>query len=97
MSTIIRFTEVAGAAMTPEAQSDQPPTTAQSAAKRMRAYRRRRRHGLRRVQLEVGRAELHGLIARGYLSPDKREDLDAIKLAIDDLMFDCFNGAFRYT
>jgi hypothetical protein len=72
--------------------SVQPSAKAQSAAERMRAYRRRRRHGLRRVQLQVGRAELHGLIAKGYLSPDKREDLDAIQLAIDDLMFDCFNG-----
>jgi hypothetical protein len=45
----------------------------------------------------VGRAELDGLIAKGYLSPDKREDLHAIQLAIDDLMFDCFTGAFRCT
>jgi len=78
--------------MTSESQLDQTPATAQSAAERMRAYRRRRRYGLLCVQVQVGRAELHGLIAKGYLSPDKREDLHAIELAIDDLMFDFFHG-----
>jgi hypothetical protein len=78
--------------MTTESQSDLMSAKAQSAAARMRAYRRRRRCGLRCVEVQVGRAELHGLIARGYLSPDKRNDLDAIALAIDDLMFDCFHG-----
>ena len=58
----------------------------------MRAYRRRRRQGLRRVEVEVGRAELDGLIATGHLSPDKRNDLRAIQLAIDDLMYDYFHG-----
>jgi hypothetical protein len=63
-----------------------------SAAERMRAYRHRRRQGLRCIEVEVGRAELHGLIAKGYLSPDKRNDPHAIALAIDDLLFDCFHG-----
>jgi hypothetical protein len=83
--------------MTSESQLNQTPAKALSAAERMRAYRRRRRYGLRRVEVHVGRAELDGLIAKGYLLPEKREDLHAIQLAIDDLMFDCFNGAFRYT
>jgi hypothetical protein len=63
----------------------------------MRAYRRRHRGGLRYVKVQVGRAELDGLVEKGYLSPDKRKDLHAIELAIEDLMFDCFTGAFRYT
>jgi hypothetical protein len=75
-----------------EAQSGLPSAKAQSAAKRMRTYRRRRRQGLRCVEVQVGRAELHGLIAKGYLSHDKRNDLRAIALAIGDLMFDCFHG-----
>jgi hypothetical protein len=75
-----------------EVQSGQRSAKAQSAAERMRAYRRRRRHGLRCVEVQVGRVELNGLIAKGYLSPDKRNDLHAIQLAIDDLMFDCFRG-----
>ena len=82
--------------MTSESQLDQP-ATAQSAAERMRAYRHRRRYGLRRVGVPVGRAELDGLIAKGYLRPDKRKDLHAIQVAISDLMFDCFAGAFGYT
>jgi len=83
--------------MTTESQSDQPPAKAQSTAERMRAYRRRRRYGLRCVEVHVGRAELDGLITKGYLPPDKRKDLHAIQLAISDLMFDCFTGVFRCT
>jgi hypothetical protein len=47
-------------------------------AERMRAYRRRRRHGLRCVKVRVGRADLDGLVEKGHLSPDKRKDLHAI-------------------
>lgn len=78
--------------MTTESQSVEPSDNAKSAAARMRAYRRRRRRGLRCVEVQVGRVELHGLIAKGYLSPDKQNDLQAIQLAIDDLIFDCFRG-----
>jgi hypothetical protein len=54
----------------------------------MRAYRRRRRHGFRCVEVQVGQAELDGLVAKGYLPSDKRHDLPAIKLAVNDLLFD---------
>jgi hypothetical protein len=83
--------------MVSESQSAPPPGKAQSAAERMRAYRRRRRHGLRCVEVQVGRAELDGLIEKGYLPSNKQKDLHAIELAIKDLMFDCFTGVFRYT
>jgi hypothetical protein len=83
--------------MTTESQSVQPPGKALSAAERMRAYRRRRRSGLRCVKVRVGRADLDGLVEKGYLSPDKRKDLHAIELAIEDLMFDYFTRAFRNT
>jgi hypothetical protein len=85
--------------MKSEGQSNGLPAKAgpQSVAERMRAYRRRRHRGLRYVKVRVGRAELDGLVEKGYLSPDKRKDLHAIELAIEDLMFDCFTGAFRYT
>jgi hypothetical protein len=59
--------------MTTEPQSVQPPRKAQSGAERMRAYRRRRRSGLRCVKVRVGRADLEGLVEKGYLSPDKRK------------------------
>ena len=59
----------------------------------MRAYRLRRQYGLRCVQVQVGRAEVDGLIANGYLPPDKRQDLHAIGLAVSDLMFDWLERA----
>ena len=37
------------------------------------------------------------LVEKGYLSPDKRKDLHAIELAIEDLMFDCVTRAFGNT
>jgi hypothetical protein len=83
--------------MTTEFQSVQPPGKALSAAERMRAHRRRRRHGLRCVKVRVGRADLDGLVETGHLSPDKRKDLHAIELAVEDFMFDCFTRAFRHT
>jgi hypothetical protein len=40
---------------------------------------------------------LDGLVETGHLSPDKRKDLHAIELAIEDFMFDCFTRALRHT
>jgi hypothetical protein len=34
-------------------------------------------------------------IEKGCLSPDKRKDLNAVGLAIEDFMFDCFTRALR--
>jgi hypothetical protein len=48
--------------MTTESQLVQPPGKTQSGAERMRAYRRRRRSGLRCVKVRVGRADLDGLV-----------------------------------
>jgi len=61
-------------------------------AERMRSYRRRRRRGLRCVRLQVGRGELDGLVAKGYLAPGDRQDVEAIAVAIDDLIFDWLGG-----
>jgi hypothetical protein len=54
----------------------------------MHAYRHRRRRSFRCVEVQVGQAELDGLVAKGYLPPDKRHDVHAIKLAVNDLIFD---------
>ena len=62
--------------------------TPQSAAGRMRKYRRRRRRGFRCVEVQVGPAEVNGLIANGYLPADKQRDIHAIQLAVNDLLFD---------
>jgi hypothetical protein len=76
--------------MNTEDRSDGLPSKAspKSVAERMRAYRRRRRHGLRCYEVKLGRAELDDLVAKGYLSPAKRNDRHAIELAIDDFLFD---------
>jgi len=42
--------------------------------------------------VQVGRAELDGLIAEGYLLPGNRDDTHTIGLAINNLMFDWLNG-----
>jgi hypothetical protein len=43
--------------------------------------------------VQVGPAELDGLVAEGYLLPGNREDSYTIGLAINGLMFDWLNGA----
>ena len=80
--------------MTSEHSSEQPPAKLgrRSVADRVRSYRRRRRRGLRCVQVQVGRAELDGLIAKGYLLPGNRDDSYTIGLAINGLIFDWLNG-----
>jgi hypothetical protein len=45
-----------------------------AAAKRMRAMRRRQRAGIRRLPIDVTRAQLDQLEVRGYLDPDRRGD-----------------------
>jgi hypothetical protein len=81
--------------MTSEHSLEQPPAKLgrRSAADRVRSYRRRRRRGLRCIQVQVGPAELDGLVAEGYLLPGNREDSYTIGLAINGLMFDWLNGA----
>jgi hypothetical protein len=81
--------------MTSEHSLEQPPAKLgrRSAADRVRSYRRRRRRGLRCIQVQVGPAELDGLVAEGYLLPGNREDSYTIGLAINGLLFDWLNGA----
>ncbi len=65
-----------------------PSRSPSPAAERARSYRRRRRRGLRCVRLQIGRAQLDGLVAKGYLGPGDRQDVHAIAMAIDNLIFD---------
>jgi hypothetical protein len=80
--------------MTSEHSSEQSPAKLgrRSVADRVRSYRRRRRRGLRCIQVQVGRAELDGLVAEGYLLPGNRDDSYTIGLAINTLIFDWLNG-----
>ena len=54
----------------------------------MRAYRHRRSRGFRCIKVQVGPAEVNGLLANGYLPSDKQHAIHAIQLAVNDLLFD---------
>jgi hypothetical protein len=55
-----------------------PPTAPLTAAERQRAYRQRRRDGLRCVTLEIRDSEIDALIGKQLLKPETRNDLRAI-------------------
>ena len=61
-------------------------TTAQKpvspAAQRMRDTRYRRALGLRCIRFAIHDDQINALIARGLLSPDKRNDQEAIAVAL---------------
>jgi hypothetical protein len=79
----VKEPRLSGEPLTSEISKD-----AASAAERMRRYRKRQRRGFRCVEVQVGQAELDGLVAKGYLPEDKRQDVHAIKSAVNDLIFD---------
>jgi hypothetical protein len=66
--------------MTADQNLDATETASSSSrgAARMRTYRRRRRRGTRCVRVAVSPTDIDGLIAKGYLGPDEREDRQAI-------------------
>jgi hypothetical protein len=51
-------------------------------AERMRLHRQRRRHGLRFLGIELRQTEIDGLIQRGFLKPEMRDDSNTIIEAI---------------
>ena len=53
-----------------------------AAAERMRRCRARRRAGYRCLVIEISNDEIGGLVRRGLLSANDREDLDAIQTAV---------------
>lgn len=54
------------------------PTAALTAAERQRAYRERRRQGLRCVSLEIRNSEVDALVRKQLLKLETRNDLGAI-------------------
>ncbi len=64
--------------------------TSQSAAERMRAYRKRQRRGLRCVRVLIGPVEIDGLIKKHYLDPADRDNLEALAAALDGYVSDSF-------
>jgi hypothetical protein len=52
------------------------------AAERMRRHRQRQRRGLTHVAIDVRRSEIDGLVRRGFLSTETRNDVNAIRTAL---------------
>jgi SOS response regulatory protein OraA/RecX len=72
--------------MSQHAEMGSDPTTlaiaCSAAAERMRAHRRRRRAGLRRVMVQLRETEIDELIRRKLLEADARNDSYAIRDAL---------------
>jgi hypothetical protein len=49
------------------------------AAERMRRYRQRRRNGLRCLTIQLRETEIDGLIRRGLLKVEERNELSAVR------------------
>ena len=67
----------------PILQSGRPSSTL-----RVRAFRERRRRGVRIVRVEVKEAEIEALERLGYLEPGLREDVGSIQKAVQALVSD---------
>jgi len=67
----------------PIAQTGKPTSTS-----RTRAFRERRRRGVRMVQVRITVAEIEALERLGYLEPGLREDAASIKKAVETLVSD---------
>lgn len=66
-----------------------------AAAARMRAFRRRRRKGLRCLRVQIGPAEIDRLIANRYLGPTERENVEAIETAASWFLSDALMAGIR--
>ena len=62
------------------------PSPLSEAANRMRLHRERRRAGFRCVIVELHETEIGGLIRRGLLKPETRNDPSAIRGALYDFL-----------
>jgi hypothetical protein len=67
----------------PISQPAKPTSTA-----RTRAFRERRRRGVRLIQIRIKEAEIEALERLGYLEPGLREDAASIKKAVETLVSD---------
>ncbi len=59
-----------------------------SSTARTRAFRERRRRGVRIVRVKVKEAEIEALERLGYLEPGLREDVGSIEKAVETLVSD---------
>jgi len=63
-------------------------TAPQSGAERMRRYRKRQSRGQRCLRIQIGRAEIDGLVQAGYLAPDMRESTADLEFAASSFISD---------
>ena len=63
------------------------------AAERMRRHRQRRRCGLTYLAIELRESEIEGLVRRGFLSPETRNDVSAIRTSL----YQCFERTLNST
>ena len=59
-----------------------PTHNLSDAARRMRRYRERRRHGLSCIKVQLRRTEVDALIARGLLESAERDNRGALATAL---------------
>jgi len=65
-----------------KAEPTAAPATRSTAAERQRAFRQRRRQGLRCVTLEMRASEIDALVSKQLLKPETRNDPSAITDAL---------------
>jgi hypothetical protein len=54
----------------------------------MRRHRKRQLRGQRCVRIEIGGAEIEGLVQAGYLAPDMRESKEDLEFATNAFLSD---------
>ena len=83
----MRFSATVWAPLMSEISKD-----AASAAERMRRYRKRQKRGFRIARIQIGLAEIEGLIKRGYLSRGDKENVKAVEFATNDFLSEALLG-----
>lgn len=74
--------------MKPNLASEGAANAPRSPAERIRLHRRRRRLGLRVLQIEIHAVEIEALAKRGYLKASECRDLSAIEFAVSAFISD---------
>jgi hypothetical protein len=69
----------------------QETQTSQSAAERMRRYRKRQRRGQRIIRVQVGPPEIETLVSKGFLGPGNRNDSIAIEFGLSAFIDEVLN------
>jgi hypothetical protein len=65
-----------------------PRATKSNSTARTRAFRARRRRGVRLIQVRIKETEIEALERLGYLASDRREDAGSIQKAVELLVSD---------